>query len=110
MNKLVLLSLLAPVLGFAQGTPFTYQGRLNQAGAPVSGIYDVRFAIYDSLNNGNAVAGPLTNAATPVSNGLFAATLDFGAGVFSGPARWLEIAVRTNGGGAFVTLVPRQPI
>jgi len=51
----------------------------------------------------------VTNAATSISNGLFAVTLDFG-GVFDGSARWLEIAVRTNGGGAFVALSPRQPI
>src|SRR5262249_43218742 len=110
MKKLVVLSLMVPLFAFSQGTPFTYQGRLNDGGAPATGIYDVRFAIYDSANNGNSVAGPLTNAATPVSNGLFAATLDFGARVFSGPPRWFEIAVRTNGAGGFVTLVPRQPI
>ena len=31
-------------------------------------------------------------------------TLDFGAGVFTGNPRWLEIAVRTNGGSTFATL------
>src|SRR5439155_90756 len=51
-----------------------------------------------------------TNSATGVSNGLFTATLDFGAGVFSGPARWLEIAVRTNGAGSFTVLTPRQAL
>jgi len=37
-------------------------------------------------------------------------TLDFGSGVFTGNARWLEIAVRTNGASGFVTLTPRQPL
>jgi hypothetical protein len=41
---------------------------------------------------------------------LFAVTLDFGNGVFIGPARWLELDVRTNGNGAFTTLLPLQPI
>jgi hypothetical protein len=45
-----------------------------------------------------------------VSNGLFTVTLDFGSGVFDGNARWLEIAVRTNGASDFVTLAPRQPL
>jgi hypothetical protein len=36
-------------------------------------------------------------------------TLDFG-NQFFGANRWLEIGVRTNDGGAFSTLAPRQPI
>jgi BclA C-terminal domain len=94
----------------AQGTAFTYQGRLNDGAAPAGGIYDLRFTIYDSSGGPAVVAGPLTNSATAVSNGLFTATLDFGAGVFTGANRWLEIGVRTNGAGAFVTLTPRRPL
>lgn len=52
----------------------------------------------------------MTNAATGVSDGLFTVTLNFGAGVFNGANRWLEIAARTNGGGAFTVLSPRQAI
>jgi len=44
-----------------------------------------------------------------VSNGLFTVTLDFGAN-FPGANRWLEIGVRTNGGGAYTTLSPRQAL
>ncbi len=51
----------------------------------------------------------LTQTVTAVSNGLFISTLDFG-NQFLGADRWLEIAVRTNGGGAFSTLAPRQPL
>jgi hypothetical protein len=94
---------------YAQGTAFTYQGRLQDNGSPVSGIFDLRFAIYDSLANGALLGGPLTNAATGVTNGLFTATLDFG-NEFPGTARWLEIAVQTNGGGGFTTLTPRQQL
>src|SRR5215510_9052663 len=36
----------------AQGTAFTYQGRLNDGAGPASGIYDLRFAIYDLLTGG----------------------------------------------------------
>lgn len=91
----------------AQTTAFTYQGRLEAAGSPVSGIYDLRFAIYDSAGGGGQQGNALTNVATPVSNGQFTVTLDFG-NQFSGADRWLEIAVRTNGGGAFASLSPRQ--
>src|SRR5207249_8296157 len=94
----------------AQGSAFTYQGRLNEGASPATGTYDLRFTIFDFLSGGNALGGPVTNAGTVVSNGLFAVTLDFGVGVFSGPARWLEIGVRTNAGGAFTSLAPRQPL
>ena len=91
------------------GTAFTYQGRLADAGNLANGVYDLRFTIYDSTNSpGTVIAGPLTNAATSVSNGLFTATLDFGASVFDGNARWLEIAVQTNGAASFTPLSPRQ--
>ena len=93
----------------AQGTAFTYQGRLNDGSSPASGTYALRFALYDAVSAGAQQGNLLTNAATSVSNGLFAVTLDFG-NQFTGAARWLEIAVRTNGAGAFSTLAPRQPL
>jgi hypothetical protein len=110
---LLALSTLNPQLStlIAQGTAFTYQGQLSAGGNSATGIYDLRFTIYDSTNlPGTVVAGPLTNSATGVSNGLFTVTLDFGPGIFTGRDRWLEVGVRTNGAGAFDTLAPRQPI
>ncbi len=101
---------LQPSTVLAQGTAFMYQGRLNDGGNPASGNYDLRFTIYDSTNiPGIVIAGPLTNSATAVSNGLFAVSLDFGSGVFTGADRWLDIGVRTNPGPpGFTVLVPRQ--
>ncbi|MCU0771340.1 MAG: H-type lectin domain-containing protein [Verrucomicrobia bacterium] len=101
---------LQPSALLAQGTAFTYQGRLNDDANPASGIYDLRFTIYDSAGGSGVVAGPLDTTATSVSNGLFMVTLDFGRGVFTGEDRWLEIAVRTNGVAGFSTLTPRQPL
>ena len=92
----------------AQGTAFTYQGRLNGNGTPVTGDYDLSFAVYDADTGGNLVAGPITNSPVAVSNGLFTVTLDFGDGVFAGEARWLEIGVATNGSDMFETLSPLQ--
>ncbi len=94
----------------AQGTAFNYQGRLNDGGSPATGTYDLRFAVYDAVTNGNKITFSLTNSAAGVSNGLFAVTLDFGSGVFTGTNYWLDIGVRTNGGGSFTALFPRQPI
>lgn len=104
------------LLGFvvgvsAQATSFTYQGHLLDNGSAATGIYDLRFTIYDALTGGSAVGGPVTNAPTAVSNGLFTAALDFGSAPFDGPARWLQIGVRTNGSlGDFTPLEPRQAI
>jgi hypothetical protein len=94
---------------FGQSTAFTYQGRLNDGSNPANGSYDLRFAVFDKSTNGNQQGPILTNGATSVSNGLFNVVLDFG-NQFSGPDRWLEIAVRTNGNGNFITLSPRQPV
>lgn len=94
----------------AQSTAFTYQGRLNEGGTPAAGLYDLRGTLHDAVSGGAPLIRPVTNSAVAVSNGLFTIALDFGAKVFNGQDRWLEISVRTNGGGAFTTLAPRQPM
>jgi hypothetical protein len=93
---------------FAQGSAFTYQGRLNDGANPANGTYNLRFALFDALTAGIQVGSLLTSSPN-VSNGLFAVSLDFG-NQFPGANRWLEIAVRTNGGGGFITLSPRQAL
>jgi hypothetical protein len=96
---------------YAQGTAFTYQGRLDDNGAPANGAYDLKFTLCDSSSGGSIVAGPVTNSPVAVSNGLFIVQLDFGAGVFPGPARWLLIGARTNGAAVdFTPLAPRQEL
>src|SRR6266446_915344 len=110
---LALSTLNSPLSTFAQGTTFTYQGRLNDGGNPATGIYDLRFTLYDAASNGNVPTGggPLTNAPTGVTNGLFTVTLDFGGSPFDGSPRWLEIGVRTNGSAnPYATLTPRQAL
>jgi photosystem II stability/assembly factor-like uncharacterized protein len=93
----------------AQGTAFTYQGRLIDGTNSANGSYDLSFTLYDDATNGSAL-GSVTNYATAVSNGLFFVTLDFGPGAFTGASVWLDIAVTTNGGSVFTELTPRQPV
>src|SRR5260221_14130603 len=109
---LVLLTILNAQITtvFAQGTAFTYQGRLNSSGNPTKGNYDLQFTLFNTNATGTAIAGPVTNSAVVATNGLFTTTIDFGTGVFTGGSNWLEIAVRTNGTGTFSTLTPRQPL
>ncbi len=95
---------------FGQGTAFTYQGRLNDGGAAAHGSYDFRFKLFEDPD-GNTQAGPtlLTNGYS-LTNGLIMATLDFGPGFFNGSNYWLEVDVRTNGGGGYSNLTPLQPV
>src|SRR5260221_5062401 len=113
MKNLILFSLLVSALclpAFAQSTAFMYQGQLVSSGAPANGSYDLTFSLFNTNSTGSIIAGPITNSATVVSNGLFTATLNYGSGMFNGTNYWLEIGVRTNGNGGFTTLAPRQPL
>src|SRR5580704_8087881 len=86
---------------FATGTAFTYQGQLQNNGSPASGTYNLTFTLFNTYTGGVAVAGPLTNNAVGITNGLFTVLIDFGSSVWSGATNWLQIAVETNGGSAF---------
>ena len=111
--KSVVLCLLTFVLGlsaFAQGTAFTYQGRLNNGGNAASGYHDFQFKLFDALASGVQQGSTMVANTIALSNGLFTVTLDFGPGLFNGNARWLDIGVRTNGVGAFTPLTPRQQL
>jgi hypothetical protein len=99
------LSIAAPL-----GTAFTYQGLLNDGGAPASGVYDFEFTVHGAGVDGSQIGQPVAAGGVGVNNGLFTVPLDFGLGVLNGDERWLQIAVRTNDGGAFIKLTPRQPL
>ena len=104
------LTMLALSTAFAQTTAFTYQGRLNTGTNAANGSYDMAFAVYDANVNGNKIAGPITNSAVAVTNGLFTVMLDFGPGVFTGTNYWVEMTVSPAGAGTFAKLVPRQQL
>src|SRR5262245_39425487 len=89
LSLLLPCALFTPCMLTAQNTSFTYQGRLNTGGSPANGIYEVYFTLYDAPTNGAVVGTPVAAAPLPVSNGLFTATLDFGAAAFTGADRWL---------------------
>ena len=101
---------LSAVPAGAQGTGFTYQGRVVYQGFSANGNYDLTFALFDAASGPNQIGSTITNLNLAVSNGLFTVTLDFGASAFPGPDRWLELGVRTNGSDPFVTLSPRQQL
>src|SRR5438132_10971289 len=94
---------------FGQGTAFTYQGRLNNAGNTANGNFDFTFSLFDTNDSGSQIANTISNSVTAVRNGLFTVTLDFGGSVFTGGNLWLEIGVRPTGSNvAFSILSPRH--
>lgn len=113
LNLSVILCLLlcSVVVAQAQTTAFTYQGRLTDAGNPANGNYDLQFKLFDALAGGAQQGATLVRTPVAASAGNFSVTLDFGAAVFSGPDRFLEIGVRPAGSGnAYTVLSPRQPV
>jgi hypothetical protein len=95
---------------FAQGTAFTYQGQLQDNGSLASGTYNLQFTLYTNATGGASVAGPVTNNAVAVTNGLFTVTIDFGSNVWNGETNWLQIGVESNGAATFTNLSPRQEL
>ena len=112
LGVLALLSALAlqPAAAFAQGTAFTYQGRLGNNGSPAAGTYNFTFALFNTNASGVAIAGPVTNSSVNITNGLFTVLIDFGSGAFTGTTNWLQIGVATNGASSFAALTPRQQL
>jgi hypothetical protein len=94
---------------------FTYQGRLERDGQPVTAICDLQFALWDAASGGTQVGGLQQVDNVAVSLGVFTVLLnegvEFGGNAFAGEARWLAIAVRCpSGTGAFTPLDARQPL
>jgi hypothetical protein len=92
------------------GTAFTYQGRLEDGGAPANGVYDLRFQLSDAPTLG-LLLGTVEVNDVQVTDGTFTVTLDFGSPVFAGDKRWLAVGVRpgTSTGG-YTSLSPRQEL
>jgi hypothetical protein len=109
--QFLLLVLLSPtLLARGQGTAFSYQGHLVENGVAANGGHDFIFSLFDSAAAGAQVGQdvPLNN--TPVANGQFKGTLDFGADAFPGAPRWLEISVRPAGVGQFTKMDGRVSV
>jgi Chaperone of endosialidase len=95
-------------MALGQTTEFTYQGQLRDASLPANGLFDLELRLFD-VPSGSSPLATLQRTNVTVNAGLFTVTLDFGT-QFTGAARYLEIAVRPAGGGAYSTLAPRQAL
>ncbi|WP_313916382.1 hypothetical protein [Tahibacter sp.] len=104
---LVMLCLLCAGSALAQPSPqlpdFTYQGRLQQSGAPANGSFDLAFALYDEPTGGNQVGTTVTETDFPVVDGIFNVSLSF-PGAFTGTQLYLQVSVEGT------PLLPRQAV
>lgn len=122
--RLIILALLSVLLLTAtglhaqapapQGTPlgagFTYQGQLKKGGKAFDGTCDFQFSLYDIAVGGNQAGTLLNQTRVKVVNGVFSTKLDFGVNVFTGEARWLQVAVKCPGDEGFVIFNTRQEL
>lgn len=103
------------------GNGFTYQGQLKYGDVPVNDTCDMRIRLRtDPLGTSSAdVLG--TNffdghnarfSSVVIHNGLFEVELDFGPDAVGQSPVWLDIGVRcpAGGSGAYIGLLPRQPV
>ena len=109
----LMVSPVQPAEAAPVGTAFTYEGRLIDANEPADGLYDFEFKLYDSALDGNQLASTIDVNELDVIDGYFAIALDFGAGIFDGNDRYLEIGVRAGDlsePNEYATLSPRQKV
>jgi hypothetical protein len=74
----LLFAAMSANVALAQSTAFTYQGRLEEAGVPANGAYDIRFRLFNDDLAGVQFGSTLCRDDVDVVNGLFSVELDFG--------------------------------
>ncbi len=87
---------------------FTYQGVLNDGGAPANGMYDIQIQFYDEL--GNPFATTVAYLDFEVVDGLLSFPIDLGNVFTVGQRRFLQVRVRQAGGSVYTDLSPRQEV
>jgi len=117
LMMVVVLVLNHTIQAQAQGTVFTYQGKLNDNGLPANGQYDLKFQLFDDPNiaAGIQIGSAVTHEDISMYDGYFTVALEFSSdpNLFNGDARWLEIAVRSGqltDPNQYSNLTPRQPL
>lgn len=95
---------------FSQTSSFNYQGKLTETGAAANGSYQFQFKLYDAVAGGSQIGPTLSDVPVTVTDGTFAANLDFGAAAFTGPDRYLDVSVRKTAGDPYTPLTPRQKV
>ncbi len=110
-----LVCLCLPLMARGQSTGFTYQGRLDDAGVPANGAFDLRFTLFGAVSGGTAISGVVCADDVQVVDGLFTVILPLTIPPSGGDA-FLEVQVRPGAAGTcadaagFTALAPRANI
>lgn len=93
---------------------WTYQGVLQELGAPARGAYDLEFGLYDHEDPGVGTRLAVdTHCGVTVEDGAFTVELELGT-AFEGDARWLRVGVAPaglcDGTTSYTYLEPMQPL
>ena len=84
-------------------------GATGRGGTPVNGDCDFRFRLLDAQIGGTQVGPTQDTEDVTVTGGLHNPEPDFGSGIFTGEARWLEVAVSCAQGVVHTTVgLPQQ--
>ena len=107
------LALSVPTDGIASpvGTAFTYQGKLDESGIPVTGTVDLELRLFDDPIGGLQTGPTVQLEDVIVQDGLFSVELDLGSVFTNDVALWLELGVRGGAEtGAYTLLSPRPKV
>jgi hypothetical protein len=90
----------------SMGTAFSYQGNLTDDGQPANGMYDFRFQLWQTTDQGllEPVSGIIPAEGVAVVDGLFSTKIEVGPDMFKGKKRLLQVEVREDGGGLFAAV------
>jgi hypothetical protein len=108
--------LLSAAAAQAQQTTFTFQGRLDSAGAPATGLHDLRVTPYDAASGGAALAATTCLDNVTLDAGLF--TIELPSAFAASGSAYLEVQVRADAAGmlacnntsGFTPLAPRHAV
>jgi hypothetical protein len=118
-NKTAVVAILAGMALAAAAAPamaqfpitstVTYQGQLENAGQPVSGVVNLRFGLFSAQTGGAAIVTRTVSNVT-VTEGIFSTDVDFGLPAFANVQNlFVEVEVQSPAGaGAYTLLTPRR--
>src|SRR5687768_16889070 len=107
----VIATLLGVCCASASAEPFVFRGQLDDGAAPAEGRYAIKLTLYSHEVATVPLAGPLELLDVAVSDGRFAAGLDFGSLPAHLAEGWIEVAVKAHDArGDYVPLAGRSAV